>query len=500
MAFATSRSLTIDHTKVSGSDQSNFPVLVKIVNGSFATVANSGLIQHTVTQSGGNPITMPADLIFTSDSGGATKIPWEFESYDGTTGTLYAWVLIATVSHTVDTVFYVFYGDATVSTQQNTGSFSVANVWDANFKGVYHFPDGTTLNAKDSTGNANNGTLTGSSLATAGKVDGCFDVHPNPDYASVGTLGLTTTFTFSLWIKPADLRFGGLIAQQAHGGVEFRTNNDNTLSLLSAQVSNLATSSGTVTTGAFHYVVLTYDGSTAKFYIDGAASGSTSVSFTFGSGIYDIGRSGGAGDFFSGPLDEARISSTIRSADWITTEFNNQNSPNTFITLGGALTTLAPSAASFTFTDLTPALTRKLQPASASLTFTGATPSERQTLHPAAGSLTFTGETPVTGGVLRPSAATLAFAGRTPTLKTGLRPNAASFVLTGDGPHLRLTLHPTPAVIMFHGLMPSLTGASFANARRFTPIDADPRALAAVDAVNRKLKPLNSSPRSMEKV
>jgi hypothetical protein len=33
-------------------------------------------------------------------------------------------------------------------------------------------------------------------------------------------------------------------------------------------------------------------------------------------------------------VDEARVSNIARSADWISAEYNNQSSPNTFYTLG----------------------------------------------------------------------------------------------------------------------------------------------------------------------
>ncbi len=35
---------------------------------------------------------------------------------------------------------------------------------------------------------------------------------------------------------------------------------------------------------------------------------------------------------YSGRIDEVRISASARSADWIKTEYNNQNSPSTFYT------------------------------------------------------------------------------------------------------------------------------------------------------------------------
>ena len=39
--------------------------------------------------------------------------------------------------------------------------------------------------------------------------------------------------------------------------------------------------------------------------------------------------------FFNGPLDEVRISTTARSQCWIETEYNNEEDPGTFVTLGG---------------------------------------------------------------------------------------------------------------------------------------------------------------------
>jgi hypothetical protein len=41
------------------------------------------------------------------------------------------------------------------------------------------------------------------------------------------------------------------------------------------------------------------------------------------------------GLMFTGTLDEVRVSKTARSADWVKTEYNNQNSPSSFYALGG---------------------------------------------------------------------------------------------------------------------------------------------------------------------
>jgi biopolymer transport protein ExbB len=48
--------------------------------------------------------------------------------------------------------------------------------------------------------------------------------------------------------------------------------------------------------------------------------------------LYFMSRAG-ANLFGADTLDEARISNTTRSAGWIATEYNNQNSPATFYTV-----------------------------------------------------------------------------------------------------------------------------------------------------------------------
>ena len=57
-------------------------------------------------------------------------------------------------------------------------------------------------------------------------------------------------------------------------------------------------------------------------------SGYTSLTAT---GQADIGNNGNdhSQAMSGGSIDEVKISNTVRSADWILTEYNNQNSPST---------------------------------------------------------------------------------------------------------------------------------------------------------------------------
>ena len=182
--------MTIDHTKVP-STQSHFTVLVSVSDPALKTVANGG---HVANANG-------YDIGFYADSVGNTKLKWEVERYDGTTGNLIAWVKIPSVSSSSDTVFYLMYGDSSINTDQS----DPPNTWDSNFKGVWHMADSaanTTIRESTATGangtnNANTSTKTaagqiGKALSYNGSSDGSF--------AAIN-LSATNIVTLSFWMK-----------------------------------------------------------------------------------------------------------------------------------------------------------------------------------------------------------------------------------------------------------------------------------------------------------
>jgi hypothetical protein len=104
--------------------------------------------------------------------------------------------------------------------------------------------------------------------------------------------------------------------------------------------SNNVTIEGQLTTNNWHHLVLTYDGSTVKLYLDGALGDSISSSGN-GTGTNPNQVSIGAhynyqGTYyypFKGHIDEVRMSNTGHTADWIATEYNNQDAPGVFWSL-----------------------------------------------------------------------------------------------------------------------------------------------------------------------
>jgi len=118
------RAITINAAQVSTANKTNFPVLVQGTYSYLANVANGGSVNSLSGY----------DIVFYADTARRTKLNFEIDSYNPVTGAISAWVMIPTVSHTVNTTFYMYYGDATITTDQSNKT----GVWDANYQAVYH--------------------------------------------------------------------------------------------------------------------------------------------------------------------------------------------------------------------------------------------------------------------------------------------------------------------------------------------------------------------------
>jgi len=333
-AWAYRKTVTIDYTKV-GATLTDFPALVSATDTNLRDLA----------QADGD------DILFTSSDGG-TKLSHELETYTSGTGALVAWVKIPTLSNSANTVLYLYYGNGSCSSQQNA-----TNVWDPNYKAVWHLKEsgnGTAGEFKDSTATVNHGQGGGGTagkipaLTTSGKIGSANDfdgIHGTEDYISVPdhtSLKPTSAITVSAWAIADNTpeQYDALVLKSQdttynYGyGLQFDTS-----SVIRFHVNgfwdNAATKSSVATT-SWNYYVGTYDGSNVRVYVNGVQG--TASAFTGSidttTNPLEIGRAIANTKAFPGLIDEVRVSVTARSAGWITTEYNNQNSPSTFHTLG----------------------------------------------------------------------------------------------------------------------------------------------------------------------
>jgi Tfp pilus assembly protein FimT len=314
------QAITIDHTKVP-STQTNFPVLINLAS-------NANLTAHALAS--GN------DILFT-DSTGTTKYSHEIEKYTSATGALVAWVKIPSLSSTTNTTIYMFYGNPAAGNQQNA-----TGTWDSNYKDVYHMNQSPPAAIVDSTSTANNGTPNNMTSANqiAGKIGGALNFNGTNQYiVTNSSAGLPTTdFTYELWENTANSvnnpEFFNTLADQinvinAGGGVDVHSH-----------ISYSFTSFTSINDNTTYAIVVSRSGSTMFVYINGVQDGNVGTdgtaytqSCTFMIGADSNSNCLPGGNYMSGMLDEMRVSNIARSANWVKTEYNNQNSPATFYSI-----------------------------------------------------------------------------------------------------------------------------------------------------------------------
>ena len=330
------KQLTINHTKVV-ADLTNFPLLVDATDTDLAAKAQP---------EGG-------DIAFISADG--TKLNHEIELFNHTIGKLVVWVNMPSISSTVDTTFYMYYGNPTAPNQQ-----AVAAVWDSNYKLVQHLEESSGTEY-DSTIYGNNGFYNGTKQDIAGKINGAdgfvgnFGAQAMGDYIDCGndsSLDISDAITVSAWIKPDDQTQWNHICSKGNGEwnvdanrvYQFAIQPDETIDfIVNSNQTYKAITTQKVLIGQWSYVVATYDRNYMRIYINGIENASlaytepiqtSSVNLRIASRVYGTGNTGPQGYTFDGDVDEVRVSSAARSPSWVSTEFNNQADPTGFCTLG----------------------------------------------------------------------------------------------------------------------------------------------------------------------
>ncbi|MDH5639976.1 MAG: DUF2341 domain-containing protein, partial [Nitrospira sp.] len=327
------KAITLDGSQITGN-LNNFPVLISL----------------TDTDLGASALASGNDILFT-DGDGSTKLDHEIERYVSASGTLVAWVRIPTLSTGTDKTIYIYYGNAGAANQQN-----VTGVWDAGYQGVWHLNENTADEAnitnihQDSTSNnndadQNNGFDTNAKIYLGQDLDGAND-NVDTNIASSGI----NTFTYSMWFRSDDAGAIGndavtqrLLTQRraaAASRFAFGINNNRLAMYWFDGGDNIVEGSTTLSAATWYHAAVSYDGASIALYLNGnlQATGSESSMNAGSADTILLGEQTPGTREFDGIVDEARISTSARSADWTKTEFNNQNNPviGGFIKLLGA--------------------------------------------------------------------------------------------------------------------------------------------------------------------
>lgn len=332
VGWGSKHKITIDNTKVSGSsDLTNFPVLL--------TEDNFLADAFTNSDNGGG------DIRFSSDEAGSTQLSCEIVSWDTSGSTAQVWVKIPTLSYNSDTVFYVWYNNTGQSQPARDAAFGSDAVW-TDYEGVYHMEG----NFNDSSPNAYNLTNSGATSTSSGKIGGAYDFEDaDPDSASIADASspnqeLTGNQTYQAWIKPESLNTASetrtIVSRSAastkHLSVVESGGNTVARIFIPGLSDTLKDSSTALSAGTWYFINGIYDGSNITIGVNTTfASDASTGTATDVNGSTYIGAQS-SNQEFDGLIDEVRIAGVGRSNDWLTTEYNNQNSPSTFATASAA--------------------------------------------------------------------------------------------------------------------------------------------------------------------
>jgi hypothetical protein len=315
LGWSYRKKITISHSNV-GTNLVDFPLYVK--------VAETG---GSSTNIGANVLTNGGDIRFTlADK--ITTIPYERESFSASGNNLTAnfWVKIPEISSTVDTEIYVYYGKSDAIDAEDA-----INVWDANYKGVCHLKEvasGTVGDYKDSTSSASNSTnISSQPVQIAGQIgkaqsfDGADKINTSNIAHNIGT----GNFTYSAWVNPTTLSGSSTYRSIMSNGGKLPVLYTRGASLRAYFSSDLS-SGGTLSTGLWQYITFNRSGTNIlNFYKNGTLTSSspTSSGSLGSSGIMTIGQNGDSSQYWSGIIDEVRLSSVARPINWIKFEYCN---------------------------------------------------------------------------------------------------------------------------------------------------------------------------------
>ena len=320
------RSVTIANH---GTTLSDVPVLIPLSSSNFS---------YANAQSNG------MDVCFADSS--QTQLAFERDVYN-TAGNSAFWIRIPTLPSGSTTV-YMYYNSQ--STCPSTGS-----VWDSNFRAVYHLSSDPSASVPDS---ANSNALTGIAMTAANLtstqtgygflLDGTTQYLTAPDSPTLqiaSSLSLEVVYKLSSYtlnahylVEKGDSDFDnyslylkrtgafGCTSPIGCAAFEFRDAGSSYFDITGAK---------DMTTGTWHTLAANVDatGGTVDFYLDGSFSESLPASLpgNMWPQVLSIGRqSFGASSFlFSGTMDEVRISSALRSADYFAFVHDNVTAGST---------------------------------------------------------------------------------------------------------------------------------------------------------------------------
>lgn len=326
LSYDKRKKITVQTANVD-SDQSDFPLLVKINADTDMSDANADGF----------------DIRFTEDDG-STLLKYERQEWTGGGGsavTAIFW-LKSNIGSSTATEVYIYWR----STDTADGE-DATNVWDANFKGVYHMTEASG-NIEDSSGSGNSLTVNGTpNYHATGKIGYGIEFDGSTDYFNKTSAAVTAApITFECWMEP-DVETGYMclvtttepsgstgdhLALFTLGGIA-----NDPVGVQAYDGTTAARAEKTDYDLSWQYVAGTLNTATSRYaFLDGVkgAQNTTNVapSSITRTAIGAMDRGASVASYYDGIMDEVRISDSVRADSWLKFVYYNINEADNELT------------------------------------------------------------------------------------------------------------------------------------------------------------------------
>ncbi|HVW94581.1 MAG TPA: PKD domain-containing protein [Mucilaginibacter sp.] len=382
--YGFSKALILNSSQITNggisSTLTNFPALVYIQDDALKTGNACGdKVQFPLGNGGGLTAGTNYDFAFTK-TGSTTELNYQVDTYDSINGILFCWVKIPSLtSANYPLTFY--FGSKNPA---HSSSFSAAT-WASDYKAVYHFNEASTnATVLDATSNGRNAVQANTSvtndeihIAAGVPIPGggySFNGSSTSIIQNAGTNpDITDKFTLSAWVyyngdATSDNKIISNEINYTQGyklSVKYGKLETETRYIGGDGVGNLGTG-GAVSSKTWHYIQGVFTGGTSGTfinYVDGVAVPSSSMTYRMQRtdirpDAGDVAQMGidylkkttdpndasRATNWYNGYMDEVRISSDVKSADWIRAEYYNQTQPLDFTNYSASVVSFKDNA------------------------------------------------------------------------------------------------------------------------------------------------------------
>jgi chitodextrinase len=183
-----------------------------------------------------------------------------------------------------------------------------SNPSDPDLVGYWKFNETSGITAEDSSGSNNGTVINGAVWDSGGQIGGSLNFDGSNDYVSLPNIinPSAATFTASAWIYP-DVSTGirSVLVQEGTNGRKWLYREDGLLT--SFLFSSKLQSTGSIVTGQWNHIAVTYDGTTLKLYLNGQQDGSATGTIESELGGMRVGIAKDDSSGWDGKIDDVRI-------------------------------------------------------------------------------------------------------------------------------------------------------------------------------------------------